>query len=110
MACFIFKPTRIYRKNVTLAKAVTPHGLRHEHLNELYEKTTGHQSPVRGGKLRKIDKELDSFGRNIVAERAGHSREFIAGAYRGVGSIHGKICGLRQIFVARQQNSQFTHL
>jgi integrase len=68
---------------ISRQEGVTPHGLRHEHLNELYEKTTGHQSPVRGGKLRKIDKELDSFGRNVVAERAGHSREFIAGAYIG---------------------------
>lgn len=58
-------------------EGLTAHGLRHEHLNELYKDTTGHDSPVDGGELRKTDPELDSFARQIVSERAGHSRESI---------------------------------
>jgi len=74
----------VLRKHgIQRCEGITAHGLRHEHLNELYQNTTGHASPVDGGQLRKIDKELDSFGRQLVAERAGHSRESIAGAYIG---------------------------
>ncbi len=64
-------------------QGVTAHGLRHEHLNELYQTATGHASPVLGGELRQQDKALDSLGRHMVSERAGHSRESIAAAYIG---------------------------
>lgn len=58
----------ISRKNNIVA-----HGLRHEHLNLLYEQITGEKTPVRGGNLYKTDKELDTFARNSVLERAGHA-------------------------------------
>jgi len=71
------------KHGISREQGITAHGLRHEHLNELYEKTTGHKSPVEGGELRKTDKLLDSFGRQIVAERAGHNRESISSVYIG---------------------------
>lgn len=59
----------VLRKHgISRDKGITAHGLRHEHLNELYHKT---------------NQELDSFGRKLVSERAGHSRESIASAYIG---------------------------
>ncbi len=65
------------------ADGITAHGLRHEHLNNLYEQVTGNKSALRGGNLHKKNPDLDSYGRNLVAERAGHSREAIAAAYIG---------------------------
>jgi integrase len=62
---------------------LTAHGLRHEHLNDLYQATTGHASPVHGGNLHQTDQDLDSLGRQAVSERAGHSRESISSAYLG---------------------------
>lgn len=62
---------------------ITPHGLRHAHLNALYQTVTGHPTPVEGGTLRQTDRALDSLGRQWVAERAGHNRESISTAYIG---------------------------
>lgn len=64
-------------------EGITAHGLRHEHLQKLYTAATGHEPAVRGGKLHKTDKVLDSFARELVAERAGHTRESISAAYLG---------------------------
>jgi len=50
------------------AQGITPHGLRHEHLNNLYEQVTGSKSALRGGDLHKKNSELDDYGRNLVAE------------------------------------------
>ncbi len=71
------------KHGITQANVITSHGLRHEHLNKLYHEITGHHSPVHGGTLHKVDKEKDKIGREIVSERAGHSREQIASAYLG---------------------------
>lgn len=71
------------KHGIKRTEGITAHGLRHEHLNQLYEHTTGHKSPVDGGTLAKTNPELDSYGRYEVAERAGHSRESIAAAYIG---------------------------
>jgi integrase len=68
----------ICRKN-----GITAHGLRHEHLTRLYERATGHKAPIDGGTLRKKNKALDSLGRQLVSERAGHNRESISSAYIG---------------------------
>jgi hypothetical protein len=56
---------------ITRETGATAHGLRHEHLNELYQKETGHETPVEGGRLHQTDPLLDSHGRKLVAERAG---------------------------------------
>lgn len=76
------------------ACGVSTHGLRHEALNDLYEKIAGVQSPVRGGKAGEIAAETDRFARAQVAEAAGHSRARIAGAY--LGSVLGHPRGPRQ--------------
>jgi len=74
---------RLRKHGITREQGITAHGLRHEHLNALYQQVTGHASPVEGGQLRQVDPSLDSYGRKEVAERAGHSRESIASAYIG---------------------------
>lgn len=71
------------KHGISRKEGITPHGLRHEHLNELYKEATGADSPVSGGQLRQEDKALDSLGRKLVSERAGHSRESISSAYIG---------------------------
>ena len=69
---------------LTRAKlAATPHGLRHERLQAIYEWLTGSATPVRGGDLPRIDLQADREARAIVAKFAGHSRPSITGAYIG---------------------------
>lgn len=64
-------------------EGITAHGLRHEHLSQLYKEVTGSNPPCDGGNLRKFNKVLDSYARQLVAERAGHAREGISSAYLG---------------------------
>lgn len=63
-------------------KGVTPHGLRHETLNDLFESVAGVPSPVRGATER-ADLATEIKARTIVTETAGHSRLCIGGAYYG---------------------------
>lgn len=79
---------RFYRltRKVGLTRAhlgATPHALRHETLNTIYEWLTGAASPVRGGCLQLIDPQSDRDARRIVAEFAGHSRVHASSAYLG---------------------------
>lgn len=63
---------------------VTAHGLRHEHLNNLYESITGVPSPVRSGSITAdIDKHLHDVARARVSQEAGHERLNISNAYIG---------------------------
>ena len=63
---------------------VTAHGLRHEHLNDLYEQVTGVPSPVRGGSVVGVlDKHLHDIARARVSQEAGHNRLNISDAYIG---------------------------
>ena len=63
---------------------VTAHGLRHQHLNDLYESITGVPSPVRSGSLTaNIDKHLHDIARARVSQEAGHERLGISDAYIG---------------------------
>lgn len=60
---------------------VTFHGLRHQYVQDAFERLTGEAAPVRGGQ------ELDRATRKKVAlelmERTGHGRENVATAYLG---------------------------
>lgn len=73
----------IVRKVGITAKqlGVTPHGLRHEYLNDRYEEIAGHPSPIRGGEI--VDKEQDELARAITMQHAGHGRLTIGSAYYG---------------------------
>lgn len=62
---------------------VTSHGLRHQALNDKYERIAGIPSPVRGGKKNEGDEFRKGVARIQVAEMAGHSRESISTAYLG---------------------------
>ncbi|WP_188582563.1 integrase domain-containing protein (plasmid) [Tistrella bauzanensis] len=75
---------RVIRSHgITRDSGFTSHGLRHERLNEVYKEVTGNLSPVQGG--GKVDREIDNFARQEVAEVAGHSRSSISSAYLGSG-------------------------
>jgi len=63
---------------------ITAHGLRHEHLNNLYETITGVPSPVRSGSIAAdIDCHLHDIARARVSQEAGHARLNISDAYIG---------------------------
>lgn len=71
-------------KKLELTKAqlgVTPHGLRHQYLNDRYEDIAGHASPVRGGVI--VDKEKDDEARLVTMLEAGHGRTKIGASYYG---------------------------
>lgn len=68
---------------ISRADGITPHGLRHEAANDLYEELTGTDSPVRAAGVRKIAWIIDDIARRTVSEELGHSRKAIAGAYFG---------------------------
>src|SRR5262249_52597535 len=63
------------------ALGVTPHGLRHEYANDLYEAVSGERSPVRGGAI--LDRAVDMRARKAVTQDLGHSRLSITPAYIG---------------------------
>ena len=75
------------QNGITRAQNLTAHGLRHEHLNELYTQKTGELSPVlQSGKespTSEATEEQREYARLCVAERAGHSRANISNAYLG---------------------------
>lgn len=63
---------------------VTAHGLRHEHLNNLYEAITGVPSPVRTTSVTAtIDRHVHDVARARVSQEAGHNRLNISNAYIG---------------------------
>lgn len=64
------------------ALGVTPHGLRHEFANDLYEEVSGSPSPVRGGVIVD-DSERDDAARHQVSQQLGHARLRISGMYTG---------------------------
>jgi integrase len=69
---------------------VTGHGLRHQGLNDRYEKITGEPSAVRGGKP--VDRDVDAAARDHIAEIAGHGRRQIVAAYCGK-RVRGRVAG-----------------
>lgn len=63
---------------------VTSHGLRHQYLNDLYEKLTGVPSPVRSTNITaEIDQLTHDLARSRVSQDAGHNRLGISNAYIG---------------------------
>ncbi len=65
---------------------VTPHGLRHEYANDLYEKQSGRKSPVRGGGPI-LDRAADDVARGKVTSDLGHKRLGITSAYLGQSAV-----------------------
>lgn len=77
---------RVMRKaGITRKNGITPHGLRHEKANEVFEKLAGSASPVRGGTAPKDTEQL-LFAKIELAELLGHSRPDVVTHY--VGSYH----------------------
>lgn len=61
---------------------VTPHGLRHEYANNLYEEVSGTPSSVRGGS-EILDKAAEEAALRAVSNELGHARLAITGSYLG---------------------------
>jgi site-specific recombinase XerC len=64
---------------------VTAHGLRHEYVNQRYEKLAGGKSPIEGGTIAHENPELDHAVRIVIAEEVGHTRPSIVSCYCGSG-------------------------
>lgn len=76
---------KVCRANgISRASKITPHGLRHEYANNLFETLSGVLSPIRRTAADATPKkETDAFARTVVAEHLGHSRPAITNAYIG---------------------------
>ena len=61
---------------------ITPHGLRHQYANDLYQEISGTPSVVRGSS-RILDAEAEAKARAAVSRELGHKRLSITGAYTG---------------------------
>ena len=61
----------------------TPHALRHGFINAEYKKITGHDSPVKGGDPRQVDKSVDRAARKTISTISGHGRISITSLYLG---------------------------
>lgn len=64
------------------ARGVTPHGLRHEYANDVYERVGGVPSAVRGGPSI-VDRAADERARHQVSQNLGHARLSITASYTG---------------------------
>lgn len=60
---------------------ITPHGLRHQYLNDKYEEVAGRPSPVRGGIIEDVEKDREA--RLVTMLEAGHGRTKIGASYYG---------------------------
>lgn len=82
---------RVMRKaGITRANGITPHGLRHEKANQVFEALVKSASPVRGG-TAPADAEQLLFAKIELAELLGHSRPDVVTHY--VGSYHTQSIG-----------------
>lgn len=68
---------------VSRKDGITPHGLRHEYVNDEYRKKTGHPTAVRGGDPQRVPEPVDTLARHEIAEAVGHSRPQIVNMYSG---------------------------
>jgi len=60
---------------------ITPHGLRYQFANDLFESITGEPTVIRGG--NHVERALDSAARKVVTSELGHARLGITAAYTG---------------------------
>lgn len=74
---------RIYNKcGIGRKHGFVPHGLRHQYANDMYEKLTGNESPVRAENTSATPAD-DTRARQVIAESLGHSRPQVTGMYCG---------------------------
>ncbi|MEZ2354466.1 integrase domain-containing protein, partial [Caballeronia sp. RCC_10] len=69
---------------------VTCHGLRHQFLQQMFEKYTGVPAPIKGSDKR-ADPALHREAMQAVVEAAGHSKEQKAGAYLSSFSVQRRL-------------------
>ena len=77
---------------------VTAHGLRHQFLQQMYQRLTGEQAAIKGG-ARVLDREAHKDAMTRVVEAAGHSRKEKANAYL---STHSAIAARSRPVVTRE--------
>lgn len=63
------------------ARGVTPHGLRHQFANDLYEEEAGQPTVLRGGGA--VERNRDLAARQVVTNALGHSRLSVTASYTG---------------------------
>lgn len=62
---------------------ITAHGLRHQYMQESFERLLGIKAPVKGGDLSLVDKDELRVASQKLVERAGHTRVTIGASYYG---------------------------
>lgn len=63
-----------HQAGISRKDGITSHGLRHEHLNEIYKEITSVDSPIKREANINISQDLDCIARQEIAEVAGHSQ------------------------------------
>lgn len=72
------------KRGLVLADAgVTPHGLRHQYMQERFKEQFGVEAPVKGCDISGLDKREFKYKTLMLMERAGHSRGSIGASYYG---------------------------
>lgn len=64
-------------------EGVTPHGLRHQYMQEKFKLLTGVDAPIKGGDINAIPEHVYRIASKKLMERAGHGRESIGSSYYG---------------------------
>lgn len=68
------------KHGITKAQSgITAHGLRHQFMQQMYERITGEPSPIKGGRVVSQEMHLEAIQK--VVKAAGHSRATKANAY-----------------------------
>lgn len=62
---------------------ITAHGLRHQYMQQSFEKMLGIKAPVKGGDLSAVDLDELHLATQKLMERAGHTRVTIGSSYYG---------------------------
>ncbi|MHB1300524.1 MAG: tyrosine-type recombinase/integrase [Burkholderiales bacterium] len=76
--------TLMEKYGLTMAQmGVTPHGLRHQYMQERFKELTGVEAPIKGGDISVLDKQTFDEATGKLMERAGHSRLSIGASYYG---------------------------
>ncbi|MGF7191866.1 integrase [Robbsia andropogonis] len=95
---FVLRKFGIYKKGL----GVTSHGLRHQWLQEYYERISGAPAPVKGSVLRP-DADLHREALQLAVEAAGHSKASKTGAYL---STHHTMAGIQRKRISPDEAKQ----
>lgn len=76
---------------------ITAHGLRHQYMQESFERLLGIPAPVKGGDLSELERDELHLASQKLMERAGHTRVSIGSSYYGSRRVLKKAAAVLQV-------------